>query len=115
MILEQTIIFDCCHLASGTWEVEPSTVIRGVVLDNKLLLDLDLPELSAPTGCGSKIATRFGFQGLGSHILIAACQEREKAKEEDKRGRFTAALLNLFKQEGRLETLTYTDILKDIN
>ena len=41
-------------------------------------------------------------------------KESEKAREENKQGRFTAALLNLLKKEGRLETLTYTDILKYI-
>ena len=110
--MEQTVILDCCHSASGTREDELSTDVRGVVLDDELRLDLDLQELSAPFG---RIATRFGVRGLGSHVLIAACQEKETAKEDNKQGRFTAALLDLLKKEGRLETLTYTDILKHIN
>ena len=112
LTVEQTVILDCCHSASGTREDELSTDIRGVVLDDELSLDLDLQELSAPIG---RIATRFGVRGLGSHVLIAACQEKETAKEENKQGRFTAALLDLLKKEGQLETLTYTDILKYIN
>ena len=102
---------DCCHSASGTREDEPSTDIRGVVLDDELPLALDLQELSPPIG---RIATRFGVRGLGSHVLIAACREKETAKENNNQGQFTAALLDLLKQEGRLETLTYTDILKHI-
>jgi hypothetical protein len=65
-------------------------------------------------GRSSRIATRFGVRGLGSHVLVAACNETEVAREEDRRGRFTGALLELLKQEGRLETLTYSDILKHI-
>ena len=112
--MDQTVIFDCCHSASGTREDEPTTGVRGVVLDDELPLDLDRQELSAPIGRGSQIATRFGVRGLGSHVLVAACRERETAKEDNSQGRFTAALLDLLKQEGRLETLTYTDILKHI-
>lgn len=65
-------------------------------------------------GRSSQITTRFGVRGLGSHVLVAACKETELAKEEDRRGRFTDAFLELLKREGRLETLTYTDILKHI-
>lgn len=64
--------------------------------------------------CGSRIATRFGVRGLGSHVLLAACKETEVAREEGRRGRFTSALLELLNEEGRLETLTYSDILKHI-
>lgn len=112
--MEQTVIFDCCYSASGTRESELGTGVRGVPLDDELPLDLDLQEFSALIGCGSQIATRFGVGGLRSHVLIAACKETEKAREEDKKGRFTAALLDLFAQKGRLETLTYADILKHI-
>jgi len=82
-----------------------------VVLEDELPLDLDREELSAPIG---RIATRFGVRGLGSHVLLAACQEKETAKEDSWQGRFTAALLDLLKHEGQLDTLTYTDILKRI-
>ena len=85
-----------------------------MVLDDDLTLDLDQEEMSASVGRGPSIVTRFGVRGLGSHVLVAACKERETAKEDDNQGRFTAALLDLLKQEGRLETLTYTDILKHI-
>lgn len=114
--MEQTVIFDCCHSASGTRADVPRTDIRGVLLDDKLPLDLDREELSGPMSrsYSTRIATRFGVRGLGSHILVAACKETEVAREEGRRGRFTNALLELLKQEGRLETLTYTDILKHI-
>jgi hypothetical protein len=55
--VEQTVILDCCHSASGTREDEVSTDVRGVVLDDELPLDLDLQGLSVPIG---RIATRFG-------------------------------------------------------
>jgi hypothetical protein len=115
--VEQTVILDCCYSASGTQEGEVSTDVRGVVLDDELPLDLDLQELSVPIVRGSQIETRFkfGVRGLASHVLISACKESEKAKEEDRQGRFTVALLDLLKKEGRLETLTYTDVLKHIN
>jgi len=113
--LEQTVILDCCHSASGTREGELSTDVRGVVLDDELPLDPDIQEVSVPISRGSQIKTGFGVRGLGSHVLISACKEGEKAREEDKQGRFTAAFLDLLKKKGRLETLTYTDILKHIS
>jgi len=110
-----TVIFDCCHSASGTRVDVPSTDIRGVVLDDELDFNLDLPELPIPVGRNTQIPTRFGVRGLGSHVLVAACKETETAKEEDGRGRFTLALLELLNKEGRLEKLTYSDILKELN
>ena len=113
--MEQTVILDCCHSASGTREGELITDIRGVVLDGELPLDFDLQELSLPAiARGFQIEAGFGVRGLASHVLISACKESEKAREEGKQGRFTAALLDLLKKEDRLETLTYTDILKHI-
>ena len=114
LTMEQTVILDCCYSASGAREGELSTDVCGVVLDDELPLDLDLQELSVPIAHGSQIETGFGVRGLALHVLISACKEREKAREENKQGRFTAALLDLLKKEGRLETLTYTDILKHI-
>jgi len=115
-MLEQTVIFDCCHSASGTRVDVPTTDIRGVVLDDVLPVDLDQLELPPSIGRSSQNATRFGVRGLGSHVLIAACQAKETAKEDKlmKRGRFTLALLELFNEEGRMENLTYSDILKHI-
>jgi hypothetical protein len=114
--LEQTVIFDCCYSASGTrTEIPTGQDVRGVVLDDVLSLDLDQPEELSPLIVrSSQITTRSGVRGLGSHVLVAACKEEETAKETNGQGRFTVALLELFKRKGRMETLTYTDILNDI-
>jgi hypothetical protein len=82
--------------------------VRGVVLDDEFTTELDQDTSRGPSSKG------FGWRAPGSHILLAACSETEAARERSEGGHFTTALLKLLQQDKKLETLTYTDILKQI-
>jgi hypothetical protein len=60
------------------------------------------------------IPNGFLKHGLRSHILLAACNEVETAKEEQSRGLFTVALLETLKAVGAHE-LTYRDVMQRIH
>ncbi|RXW20807.1 hypothetical protein EST38_g5035 [Candolleomyces aberdarensis] len=126
-----TVIFDCCHSGSGTRgdETDNSTV-RGCKLSpNDVPDDLDAhirkanpePEATAKSGTrGLRSATGFAVQGMNSHILLAACGAGEEAREDIKdhrdqiaRGRFSSALLELFKTVAPNQ-ITYTEVLAKI-
>jgi hypothetical protein len=60
------------------------------------------------------IAPGFLYGGLRSHILLAACGAKEKAKEEQGQGVFTKALLEILRTVSA-DTVTYTDLLRRIH
>ncbi|KAF8956654.1 hypothetical protein BDZ97DRAFT_1763657 [Flammula alnicola] len=69
----------------------------------------DAPGTSDSNGIGL-------LQGnLRTHVLLAACQKDESAKEMDNRGRFTSALLALLEKPDELKMLTYSNILNRID
>ncbi|KAG9123528.1 hypothetical protein FRC07_014828 [Ceratobasidium sp. 392] len=103
-----TVIFDCCHSASGTREaVTPGRYAR--YIDAKDLpalpasIDLDiLPKKSEARH--AVVAKGFAYQELRSHVLLAACGSQELAYETDGAGDFTAALLKTLKEYGADKT-----------
>jgi hypothetical protein len=60
------------------------------------------------------IAPGFLHGGLRSHVLLAACGAKEKAKEEQGQGVFTRALLEILRTVSA-NTVTYTDLLRRIH
>jgi hypothetical protein len=60
------------------------------------------------------IAPGFLYGGLRSHVLLAACGAKEKAKEEQGQGVFTKALLEILRTVSA-DTVTYTDLLRRIH
>ncbi|KZP07420.1 hypothetical protein FIBSPDRAFT_922853 [Athelia psychrophila] len=110
-----TIIFDCCHSGSGTRKDESSAQRTVNLPDNVPAdLDLDLWQENRPRGITS--APGSSYQGLDSHVLLAACGEKETAYEDGapRRGLFTTALLKLLREEG-VDKLIYNDVLKRID
>ncbi|KAF8129521.1 hypothetical protein EV363DRAFT_1495581, partial [Boletus edulis] len=113
----QTIIFDCCHSASGT---------RG--LDNKceddeyiprsVGLHFNIPENLDDDIWGSRamsVANGFAYHGLQSHVLLAACRETELAYEHKGRGLFASALLVALRSCAASGLApTYAELLKRI-
>ncbi|KAG6369903.1 hypothetical protein JVT61DRAFT_13368 [Boletus reticuloceps] len=113
----QTVIFDCCHSASGT---------RG--LDNKceddeytprsIDLHFNIPETLDDDIWGSRamsVANGFAYHGLQSHVLLAACRETELAYEHKGRGLFTSALLAALRSCAASGLApTYAELLKRI-
>jgi hypothetical protein len=99
----QTVIFDCCHSASGTRIktgrrsqrfISPSTLPR-------LTPDIDADILPKSSDTRHAIVAKgFAYQELRSHVLLAACGSEEFAYETEGIGDFTAALLNTLKQYG---------------
>lgn len=114
----QTVIFDCCHSGSGTrnFDYAPMRLERGFEMDQEFLIPPSLDEAvwgNVPDDRALDVTSSFAKYGLGSHILLAACRESEKAHEENHRGMFTGALLHALHQ---VEThkLTYKDLMQRI-
>ncbi|KAG9121488.1 hypothetical protein FRC07_002546, partial [Ceratobasidium sp. 392] len=109
-----TVIFDCCHSASGTRASEDP---QARLVDSK-----DLPPLSSdtdkyiirqpdPSTRAAVIPAGFAHRGLRSHVLLAACMATEVAWEREGRGEFTSAILSILKNTA-VDKMTYTE-LKD--
>ncbi|KIM23672.1 hypothetical protein M408DRAFT_250848 [Serendipita vermifera MAFF 305830] len=100
-----TVILDCCHSGSGTRGTHLDTNDRTV---RSIKIDEVIPNSRKGTR-GSNVARGFLHTGLRSHILLAACSEKEKAMEHNGRGVFTEALLEaLIATGGRV---SYCDLL----
>lgn len=75
-------------------------------------LDRDLWK-SHSTNRAKTVPARFSTAGLSSHILLVACGANETAKEENKRGVFTSALLEALKDVGP-DKITHKDLIMRI-
>jgi len=114
--LNKTVVFDCCHSASGTRgsEDDSSPRVRSVLLGD---LELDRNTDRDIWGChprGTRPYAGFSHRGLKSHMLISACSSSEKAVEYEGRGRLSVALLKLFNIVSP-HTLRYCDILANMD
>jgi len=63
------------------------------------------------TARGSSTAAGFARKGLNSHVLLAACTQKEQAREQSGRGKFTKAILETIKAVGA-DKLTYASLLE---
>ena len=84
--------------------------IRSVEITYGIPTDLDQSFLGLTKGA-SQISKGFLTSGLSSHILLAACGEKEFAAESNSRGQFTRALLTLL-ETLPVDALMYSDILR---
>ncbi|QRV77162.1 ICE-like protease (caspase) p20 domain protein [Ceratobasidium sp. AG-Ba] len=111
-----TVIFDCCHSASGTRDDEETSNMLVRSIDFR-----DLPPLSprtdteivhwpASSSRTSVIPTGFAHRASRSHVLLAACGSGEVAWERNGQGEFTRALLSVLK-DADLSCLTYTELM----
>ncbi|KAG9310082.1 hypothetical protein JVU11DRAFT_9691 [Chiua virens] len=108
-----TVIFDCCHSASGTRVDNEAYTPRTVDLGSDPMIPVELDH-DIWTGRAGKISSGFAYHGLRSHVLLAACGEGELAYEYKGRGQFTAALLEILKNCA-LDDVTYVDVLEGIH
>ncbi|VDB88534.1 unnamed protein product [Peniophora sp. CBMAI 1063] len=113
-----TVILDCCHSGSGTRDLDPKAPLRerGIVLDEKYKLPSNLDvgiwnETSKDRAVS--VAEGFSLSGTKSHVLLAACRESEKAKEDEDGGVFTRSLLNALRTL-ELHKTTYQDLMEQI-
>jgi pimeloyl-ACP methyl ester carboxylesterase len=114
------VILDCCHSGSGTrGDLQATEAVRRAPIDKRLrplssfiIAPAELPN-QAPTR--SLSLSNSGWQiPQGRHVLLAACQDIEEAKEYssdgEHRGAFSYFLLEtLHKASG---VLTYRDVFK---
>ncbi|KAJ2915864.1 hypothetical protein MD484_g4548, partial [Candolleomyces efflorescens] len=114
-----TVILDCCHSGSGTRgsEVAETLERRCEICPSDVPDDLDADEAES-SARGMGFAEGFAVEGITSHVLLAACSANERALEDrnsaEPHGRFTAALLRLFK-EVPPDQMTYVDVLTRIS
>lgn len=76
--------------------------------------NLDQDVWHGSSGRSTQIAPGFLQSGLMSHVLLAACGAKELAKEQQGRGVFTQALLEVLSTVGA-DKATYTDLVKRIH
>lgn len=139
LISGQTVIFDCCHSASGTRNQNTSTtdeslVARSINLEltgypddlDKDIFDHDISPVSeGEFKRAPRHLPEFKHNGLRSHVLLAACGIKEDAHEGSvilphlengaKRcGLFSAALLQLLYRVPHHQ-ITYANILNQLN
>ncbi|KAH7921890.1 hypothetical protein BV22DRAFT_1131900 [Leucogyrophana mollusca] len=110
-----TVIFDCCHSGSGTRtdKAEPTRLVRGIEIKEAPADDLDQDIWGAVEAKNDRAiapATGFAQSGLLSHVLLAACGADELAREENKQGVFTSALIEALKFGAH--KLTYAELLQ---
>ncbi len=113
-----TVILDCCHSGSGsrvldTRYIEPDRRPRS---HNSYLFSAEemaaLASSSSPTRSLNSTRSTTAFPYQGRHVLLAACQDFEKAKEHrgKQRGLFSYFLLETLQQAS--SPLTYREIFK---
>lgn len=118
-----TIIMDCCHSSSGTrGDIEADTAERLAPIDSRkrpldsfILDDKDAEQLSTRRSL-AKNPTGWTLP-RAKHIFLAACRDRETAKEYNvggqHRGAFSYFLLDTLKKANG--SLTYRDLFKRTN
>lgn len=110
-----TVIFDCCHSGSGTRGDSSVVSTRGFDYEKQLPKDLDAKLLTGDGNTrGVKLAAGFLNHGLESHVLFAACNSNEVAREAKGRGAFTTALLATLATVCT-DKISYTDLLRRID
>lgn len=117
-----TIIMDCCHSSSGTCgDIEADTAVRQVSIDRRkrplesfIFSNSEAEQLSTER---SLVKNSTGWIPRGKHIFLAACRDRETAKEYNGggqyRGAFSYFLLDTLKKANG--SLTYRDLFKRTN
>jgi hypothetical protein len=63
---------------------------------------------------GGKTAEGYECYGFASHVLLAACKTEENAREADRRGLFTSALLKVLRDIYSHNTYSYSITYKDL-
>lgn len=115
----QTVIFDSCFSGSGTrhgnaarkHDADPAYPARFVDLGGyRLPDDLDGVMLSAISNGGRQATVQKEGPSSSTHVLLAACKSTEFAREHNRRGQFTTALLKLL-EFTPYDELTYAEVL----
>ncbi|KAK0451364.1 uncharacterized protein EV420DRAFT_1274087 [Desarmillaria tabescens] len=103
--IHATLILDCCHAAGQSNKRKPA-IARNISNPPRLFSSCDQEIHSRQTHSASGITS----SPLGSHVLIAACNRRQSAYEEQGKGIFTCALLKVLR-EWKIGQLTYKSLI----
>ncbi|KAG9310072.1 hypothetical protein JVU11DRAFT_9678 [Chiua virens] len=104
-----TVIFDCCYLAGCARHSNQDYVPQTVELDFNIPADFDKDIWGLESWDGI-LPNGFTHQGHRSHVLFAACGEKELAYEHNGCSLFTSALLKTL-QSGEVNDLSYVQVL----
>ncbi|KAG8795632.1 hypothetical protein FRC12_011978 [Ceratobasidium sp. 428] len=119
-----TVIFDCCHSASGSRAEDidnsgSSRIARDANVQVNVPYDIDSDIVSPTIQPSALLQRKIGdsrspklplYTDQASHIHLAACGSEEKAWEEGGRGVFTTALLSCIRAS-RISKITYQNLL----
>ncbi|KIJ46649.1 hypothetical protein M422DRAFT_778362 [Sphaerobolus stellatus SS14] len=113
-----TVILDCCYSGSGTRydsspDGEDNLLFRREEIPPDVVFDPDIDEDGSDAYRAMSHCSEFYDKGTRSHMLLAACSKDELAREENGRGNFTRALLNLLRTSN-VRDLTYACLLRRI-
>ncbi|KAL0954613.1 hypothetical protein HGRIS_003573 [Hohenbuehelia grisea] len=109
-----TVILDSCYSGSAT---RGGLLARGVKLSPEYQLHTSaIPDnVSAGTTTrGANGNRKLQYADMGSHVLLAACSERQLAHESQGRGRFTSVLMNYLRSVKDISTLTYEQVVTNL-
>jgi len=110
-----TLIFDCCHSASGTRGTKGDdawspTAIRSVEIDPSIHTENLDRDIWASGRRATSTPSNLLRGNLSSHMLIASCSSSESAIEINGHGSFSSSFLKLLRSTPPDE-LRYADIL----
>ncbi|KAF8968723.1 caspase domain-containing protein [Flammula alnicola] len=109
-----TVVFDCCHSAGalrGSKPIVEAPVVRTIgSLNYTVSDDLDKDIWDAAGMRAAAIPPRLGHVGVKSYVFLSACSSEEFAKEVDRRGCFSSALLKLLREVGP-HSIKYSEII----
>ncbi|CAG8685517.1 5092_t:CDS:2, partial [Acaulospora colombiana] len=114
------VILDCCHSGSMTRGVDntgnaesTSRRTRSIRVTHELPDDVDRDIFRRKGARSIAVPTTFQYNGVASHVLLAACAANELAIEEGGRGAFTRALLKTINDIG-YQNLTYEEFIRHL-
>ena len=110
-----TLILDCCFSGGATRSTDEPGARVALPLEHTLRDMLNAAELNPRKSWEVGLAVSKDWEpDMTSHVIIAACQDYQKAWETaDHHGEFTAALLDALKSL-TLNTTTYRGLVKHI-
>jgi hypothetical protein len=110
----QTVVFDSCHSGSSTRDGSKNDLMsRGVKLPGDYAAATTVDQQLVGDSRKAKVASSFEHSGLISHVLLAACSEKETAQESGGHGHFTSALLEYLRDTTNSQA-SYVDLIENL-
>ncbi|PVF95448.1 hypothetical protein CPB86DRAFT_817178 [Serendipita vermifera] len=111
------VILDCCHSGSMTRDLQqeicPNSKSRSIKVTKPLSDKVDEDILGIKGIRAAAVPKGFQYNGTTSHVLLAACGANEFANENNGRGAFTRAFLDMIVETG-YDKLTYAGLIRKL-